>query len=69
MIADRRAVIKIAIPVCQMKDNRLIAGHIFSIYALLNSEVTAPMFTKFLHNLEALPLHSQGDTAFPFGTP
>jgi len=50
----------------------------FSIYALLNSEVTAPMFTKFLHELEALFLllkhaftrrqDSQGHTAFPVRT-
>jgi len=26
----------------------------FSIFALLNSEVTAPIFTKILHDVEAL---------------
>jgi len=40
----------------QMNDDRQIAAesrHIFN-FALLNSEVTAPIFTKISHNVEAL---------------
>jgi len=32
----------------------LVFAQLFKKYALLNSEVTGPMFTKFLHNVEAV---------------
>ena len=40
--------------VCQVKDNRQIATESlqkFHKLPLSNSEVTGPMFTKFLHNV------------------
>jgi len=43
-------------PACQMKDDRQIAADssTFSIFVLLNSEVSAPIFTKISHDVEAL---------------
>ena len=43
--------------VCQVKDNRQIATESlqkFHKLPLSNSEVTGPMFTKFLHNVAQL---------------
>jgi len=36
-----------------MNDDRQIAAQ-FAFFALLNSEVTGPIFTKLLHDVEAL---------------
>jgi len=38
----------------KMNDDRQIAD--FAIFALLNSEVTAPIFIKISHNVDALDL-------------
>jgi len=43
-------------PACQINDDRQIAAesqHIYN-FAVLNSEVTAPIFTKISHDVEAL---------------
>jgi len=58
-----------------MNDDRQIAAESRQIvnFALSNSEVTAPIFTKTSHNIEAfvslLIDHLQNDVAFCFGMP